>query len=175
MPRKPRTKPVAAHIADQPATSGYPEQHPDPSVSEQVAEALSAPGIQQQAAAIVDQVAESMQLPNDAAEPVHTPDTSFAEHTRHPVPRESGLTYHRSAAGVRLGEGFRLVGNVKVRESVVSFPDKPGEEVIAAMKEAGFSYRAADKLWTRPVHGWQDRLHAERAFEAVAGLAGPSV
>ena len=86
---------------------------------------------------------------------------------------QSGLSYLRNdlLAGVKQGEGFRLVGGRKIREGVIAFEEKPSPEVISTMKDAGFDWRAADKIWTHPVRpdtGWQDRAHVEATFEAVS-------
>lgn len=122
---------------------------------------------QQTAAEIVHGVAESTRLPDD---------TPHAD--RHP-PKErviqSGLTFTRTdvLAGVKQGEGFRLVGNYKVREIVMAFDEKPSREVITALHDAGFTWKSADKLWTFTIGrdtAAQDRLHGERTFEKVAGM-----
>jgi hypothetical protein len=38
--------------------------------------------------------------------------------------------------------------NRRFNQRVFIFDEKPGEEVLAALKEAGFTYRAAEKAWT---------------------------
>jgi hypothetical protein len=91
---------------------------------------------------------------------------------REPVIR-SGLTFTRNdlLSGIKQGEGFRLVGEKKIREGVIAFEEKPSPEVISTMKDAAFDWRAADKLWTHPVRpesGWQDRAHVEATFDAVS-------
>ncbi len=86
---------------------------------------------------------------------------------------QSGLSYYRNdlLTGVKSGGGFRLVGGRKIRGGVIAFAEKPSAEVIAAVKEAGFDWRAADRVWAHPVgahSGWQDRAHADRTFEAAS-------
>ncbi len=122
---------------------------------------------QQTAAEVVGQVADHYAMP---------PDTSHADRvTRREPVVQSGLTFARAdvLAGVRQGEGFRLVGNYKVREVVMAFDEKPSGAVITAMHEAGFVYKPADKIWTMTIGhqaAAQDRLHGERTFETVAGM-----
>lgn len=131
-------------------------------------------------AAIVQDVAAATHLPADmerraAHETGHAPDhRSHAEAVgrREPI-IQSGLSFHRNdlLAGVRQGEGFRLVGGRKIREGVIAFAEKPSAEVITTMKDAGFDWQPADKLWTHPVRAdsaWQDRAHAEATFDAAS-------
>ena len=127
------------------------------------------------AAEIVHGVAESTRLPDDR-EAAHAHGHSHADRVlkREPIV-QSGLTYSRSdaVAGVKQGEVFRLVGEYKVREAVIAFAEKPSREVVAAMHDAGFAWKPADKIWTYTVGhqtAAQDRLHAERTFDQVAAM-----
>ena len=94
---------------------------------------------------------------------------------REPQITRSGLTCLKNdlLAGVVYSEGFRLLGGRKVRDGVIAFAERPSPDVIAAMNDANFEWRAADKVWTfqiRPDTAMQDRIHGERVFERVAGM-----
>ena len=87
--------------------------------------------------------------------------------------RNSGLSGRRTdlLAGVKLSEGWRLIGNKKIREAVVAFEEKPSAEVITLMKDAGFQWLAEAKVWAHEIRSesaWQDRAHGEATFEAAA-------
>ena len=49
-------------------------------------------------------------------------------------------------------KGFELGENRRFNQRVFIFKEKPGEEILAALKEAGFTYRAAEKSWTIPAN-----------------------
>ena len=38
--------------------------------------------------------------------------------------------------------------NSRFKQRVFKFKEKPAEDVITALKDAGFTYRAAEKAWT---------------------------
>ena len=152
-----RTRKKAAQAEPAADTSFDPAQFDQPQTAEQ----------------IVHSVADSTRLPDLPA--THAPETGHADRVtrREPVLVNSGLTFHRSdvLAGVKQGEGFRVVNNIKVREAVLAFAEKPSPEVIATMKDANFAWSSADKLWVLPIRrdsGWQDRAHADATFEAVS-------
>ncbi len=44
--------------------------------------------------------------------------------------------------------GFELGEDSQYRQRVFRFHEKPGDEVIAALKENGFKYRPQEKAWT---------------------------
>ena len=50
--------------------------------------------------------------------------------------------FSHEPSGIELGENFRY------RQRVLKFRDKPDEQTIAALKDAGFRYRAEEKSWT---------------------------
>ena len=71
------------------------------------------------------------------------------------------------AAGVRLAESRRY------RQSLLSFDDKPPQEVTDKLKEYGFRWNSQDKLWARPIEAaaaLQDRIDAEKLFQEVATM-----
>ena len=164
MPRaKKKTLPTEAH---QPDTSFNPSEFDKP-------------------AEIVQSVADGMAMPPDTQrEAAHEDGHSHAERVtrRESVITPSGLTYHKTdvLAGIKQGEGFRLIDvtnqqgeqvQVKVRDAVLQFQEKPSPEVTTVLKDAGFRWRAEDRLWTRPIKrdtAWQDRAHADATFEAVS-------
>lgn len=43
---------------------------------------------------------------------------------------------------------FELGENRRFKQRLFTFADKPGDDVLAALKDAGFTYRAAEKAWT---------------------------
>jgi hypothetical protein len=44
--------------------------------------------------------------------------------------------------------GFELGEDRRYRQRVFKFTEKPGPEILAALKEHGFTYRSAEKSWT---------------------------
>lgn len=65
---------------------------------------------------------------------------------------------------------FEMGENRRYRQRVFKFRDKPEPEVLAKLKEAGFSFRMEDKSWT--IHA----DHATRVLsdELAAEFAGAS-
>jgi hypothetical protein len=45
-------------------------------------------------------------------------------------------------------KGFEMGENRRFKQRVFTFKDKPDEQIIAALKDAGFKYRAEEKAWT---------------------------
>jgi hypothetical protein len=44
--------------------------------------------------------------------------------------------------------GFEMGENRRFKQRVFIFQEKPGEQILAALKENGFTYRAGEKAWT---------------------------
>jgi hypothetical protein len=68
------------------------------------------------------------------------------------------------------GNGFELGEHRRFKQRVFRFDDKPDAELLAKLKEAGFTYRAAEKAWTIPANPDTRRLTDEMARE----MAGPA-
>jgi hypothetical protein len=45
-------------------------------------------------------------------------------------------------------KGFEMGENRRFKQRVFKFHEKPDEQVLAALKDAGFKYRAKEKAWT---------------------------
>jgi hypothetical protein len=68
-------------------------------------------------------------------------------------------------------KAFEMGENRRFRQRVFKFKEKPADEVLAALKEHGFTYRAAEKAWTIPADAATRRLSDELARQ----FAGPSL
>jgi hypothetical protein len=74
--------------------------------------------------------------------------------------------------------GVRLFESKQDRQMVIQFgqghpEDKPGVEVIARLKDAGYQWKPADRIWAHPVrpeNARSTRIEAERLFQEVAKL-----
>lgn len=69
-----------------------------------------------------------------------------------------------STATFEMGEDRRF------KQRVFKFKEKPAEEVIAALKENGFTYRAHEKAWTIPANA-ETRVLSERLASEFAGTS----
>lgn len=94
-----------------------------------------------------------------AAEPRFVPDE---------VPKNWGPPY--KAIFTCTPKGFELGENRRYRQMVFTFKDKPDDSVIAALKESGFTYRAAEKSWTIQADA-ASRLMSDRLAKEFAGQA----
>ena len=68
------------------------------------------------------------------------------------------------------GKGFELGEHRRFKQRVFRFDEKPDAELLAKLKDAGFTYRAAEKAWTIPANPDTRRLTDEMARE----MAGPA-
>src|SRR6202021_1986833 len=66
---------------------------------------------------------------------------------------------------------FELGENRRFKQRVFTFKEKPTDEVLAALKESGFVYRANEKAWTIQANPDTRRLSDELAKE----FAGPTL
>jgi hypothetical protein len=60
---------------------------------------------------------------------------------------------------------FELGENRRWKQRVFTFKEKPSDEVLAALKESGFTYRANEKAWTIQANPDTRRLSDELAQE----------
>ena len=58
--------------------------------------------------------------------------------------------------------------NRRFKQRVFTFKEKPAEEVLAALKEHGFTYRADEKAWTIPANADTRKLTDELARDRGA-------
>lgn len=65
---------------------------------------------------------------------------------------------------------FEMGENRRFKQRVFMFKEKPSEEVLATLKENGFTYRANEKAWTIQANAETRRLSEELAEQ----FAGPS-
>jgi hypothetical protein len=72
------------------------------------------------------------------------------------------------------GKGFELGEHRRFKQRVFRFDEKPAAELLAKLKEAGFTYRAAEKAWTIPANPDTRKLTDEMAREMAGPAAGMS-
>lgn len=65
---------------------------------------------------------------------------------------------------------FEMGENRRFKQRVFTFKEKPTEEVLAALKQHGFTYRANEKSWTIPADADTRKLTDELAQQ----FCGPS-
>ena len=65
---------------------------------------------------------------------------------------------------------FEMGENRRFKQRLFTFKEKPAEEVLAVLKEHGFTYRANEKAWTIPANAETRKLTDELAKE----FGGPS-
>ena len=73
------------------------------------------------------------------------------------------------------GKGFELGEHRRFKQRVFRFDEKPDAELLAKLKEAGFTYRAAEKAWTIPANPDTRKLTDEMAREMAGPGAGMSL
>jgi hypothetical protein len=64
----------------------------------------------------------------------------------------------------------RLFENRQARVMAIKFDEKPAQAVTDVLKEAGFRWNPADRVWTQPVRGdsaMTTRIDAERLYQQV--------
>jgi hypothetical protein len=73
-------------------------------------------------------------------------------------------------------KGFEMGENRRFKQRVFMFKEKPSEEILAALKEAGFTYRASEKAWTIHADAETRRLSDELAqqFAGESAAVGMS-
>src|SRR5579872_946654 len=72
------------------------------------------------------------------------------------------------AVFVSAEKGFELGENRRFNQRIFLFKEKPVDTVLAALKEAGFTYRAIEKAWTIPANS-QTRLVSDQLAREFAG------
>lgn len=112
-------------------------------------------------------VAEPPAAANDNAPAANDNQQSFAERVGQrkfasaPDPFGIAADY---VAGVRLFESKRD------RQMALKFDEKPGQAVIDKLKEAGYRWNPADRIWAHPVRAdsaMTTRIEAERLYQEV--------
>jgi hypothetical protein len=66
--------------------------------------------------------------------------------------------------------GVRLFESKQDRQMAIKFEDKPSQAVIDKLKEAGFRWNPADRIWAQPVRSdsaMTTRIDAERLYQEV--------
>jgi hypothetical protein len=74
--------------------------------------------------------------------------------------------------------GVRLFESKRDRQVAIQFgegrpEDKPSQEVIGRLKEAGYRWNPADKIWTYPIEpasAMGTRINAEKLFKEVSQM-----
>jgi hypothetical protein len=65
-----------------------------------------------------------------------------------PAEGEHGKNWGPPYKAIYTGKDFEMGENRRFKQRVFTFREKPAEDVIAALKDAGFTYRANEKAWT---------------------------
>jgi hypothetical protein len=90
---------------------------------------------------------------------------------RPPIPDPFGIATD-AVAGVRLFES-KQDHQMAIKFGDGSPEDKPSQEVIDKMKEAGFKWKPADRIWALPVRAESAvgaRIDAEHLFQEVSQM-----
>ena len=69
--------------------------------------------------------------------------------------------------------GVRLFESKQDRQMAIKFEDKPSQAVIDRMKEAGYRWNPADKVWAHPVtaeSAMTTRIDAEHLYQEVRDM-----
>jgi len=69
---------------------------------------------------------------------------------------------------------FEMGENRRFKQRMFFFKEKPGEAVLAALKENGFTYRANEKAWTIQADADTRKLSDELAREFAGQASGMS-
>jgi hypothetical protein len=69
---------------------------------------------------------------------------------------------------------FEMGENRRFKQRVFTFKEKPADDVLAALKENGFTYRAGEKAWTIPANPDTRRLSEELAEQFAGSLQSVS-
>ena len=88
-----------------------------------------------------------------------------------PIPDPFGIATD-NVAGVRLFES-RQDQQMAIKFGDGSPEDKPSQAVIDKMKDAGFKWKSADRIWALPVSGEYAvgaRIDAEKLFQEVSQM-----
>ena len=115
----------------------------------------------------------------DASDDETGPATAVAEPA---APAEEGLIQPDArqwanpykAIFVNKEKGFEMGENRRYGQRVFLFNEKPGDDVLAALKENGFTYRAAEKAWTIQANAFTRKLSDELAREFGGQSVGMS-
>jgi hypothetical protein len=67
-------------------------------------------------------------------------------------------------------QGFELGEHRRFKQRVFRFAERPNPELLAELKELGFTYRAAEKAWTTPA----DPASRKMTDELARKWAGPN-
>jgi hypothetical protein len=98
------------------------------------------------------------------------PPTGSAEGPDNPQAKNWGDPYK----GLVTTASFEMGENRRFRQRVFTFKEKPDEQILAALKENGFTYRANEKAWTIQADAETRRLSDELACEFAGQAAGIS-
>ena len=95
-----------------------------------------------------------------------------------PIGLDKGNGYPPDPFGIATDHlaGVRLFESKQDRQMAIKFgdgrpEDKPSQAVIDRMKEAGFRWNPADRIWAHPVRpesAMRTRIEAERLYQEVA-------
>jgi hypothetical protein len=103
-------------------------------------------------------------MPRKNEKPTETADTqAAAEGAGRPEARDWGNPY--KTIFLSKEKGFEMGENRRFKQRVFLFQERPGEEILARLKESGFTYRAGEKAWTIQADADTRKLSDELARE----------
>ena len=74
--------------------------------------------------------------------------TNSGGETNVPVVEERGKNWGDPYKSIVTTQAFEMGENGRFKQRVFKFSEKPADDVIASLKDAGFTYRAVEKAWT---------------------------
>jgi hypothetical protein len=98
----------------------------------------------------------------------HAESPSFAERVGHKSERVAASDPFKIAGDYVAG--VHLFESRQDRQMAIKFDDKPGQPVIDTLKDAGFRWSPADRVWAHPVRqetAMSTRIEAERLYQEV--------
>jgi hypothetical protein len=78
------------------------------------------------------------------------------------------------AVFVSKDKGFEMGENRRFNQRVFLFKERPSEEILGALKDAGFTYRAGEKAWTIQANAQTRKVSDELARQFAGHSAGMS-
>jgi hypothetical protein len=118
------------------------------------------------------QTAETSQAESASAAAVAQTPASKGEDTAGSEARDWGNPYRQIF--VSKDKGFEMGENRRFKQRVFIFNEKPDEQILARLKENGFTYRAGEKAWTIQADAETRRLSDELAHEFAGQAASMS-
>ena len=114
------------------------------------------------AAPIIDQVAESTQMPDTSFDPAE-----LEKQPERPPFNPISMQQTISLTDDNDGPKMRLFRNHRMNQAAITFDEKPPPAVIQQLHDANFRWRGAEKAWTKQLDAqakWRTQMDAEKLF-----------